>query len=89
MKDKSLADGRFFMHVLADIESRSVNWDIMMDSDTDEGKENNAKYVISVARKMGALIFCVWDQITTVHPKQMFILFCTLAQLKKTYVSPV
>jgi hypothetical protein len=38
MKDKSLSDGRFLMHILADIEPRSVNWDIMMDVDTDEGK---------------------------------------------------
>jgi len=88
MKDKSLSDGRFFMHILADIESRAVNWDIMMASDTDEGKENNAKYVISVARKLNALVFCVWDQIISVHPKQMFILFCTLAELKKNYVPP-
>lgn len=61
LKDKSLADGRFFMHILADIEPRAVNWDIMMDADTDEGKQNNAKYVISVARKLNALVFCVWD----------------------------
>jgi len=69
LNDKSLADGRFFMHILAEIEPRAVNWEIMMDSDTDEGKTNNAKYVISVARKLEALVFCVWDQITTVHKK--------------------
>jgi len=69
MTDKTLSDGRFFMHILADIEPRSVNWDIMMDADTEEGKENNAKYVISVARKLDALVFCVWDQIVAVHKK--------------------
>lgn len=61
LADKSLADGRFFMHILADIEPRAVNWDIMMDAADDEGKTNNAKYVISVARKLEALVFCVWD----------------------------
>jgi hypothetical protein len=61
LADKSLSDGRFFMHILADIEPRSINWDIMMDGETEEGKENNAKYVISVARKLEALVFCVWD----------------------------
>ena len=88
LKDKNLVDGRFLMHILADIEPRFINWDIMMDGDTDWGKQNNAKYVISVARKLNALIFCAWDQIVTVHPNQMFILFCTLAELKKTYVPP-
>lgn len=68
-KDKSLSDGRFLMHILADIEPRSVNWSVMEDGDTEEGRETNAKYVISVARKLNALIFCVWDQIVTVHPK--------------------
>jgi plastin-1 len=57
------------MHILFAIEPRAVNWDIMMDTDTDEGKENNAKYVISVARKLNALVFCVWEQISSVHPK--------------------
>lgn len=88
MKDKSLSDGRFFMHILADIEPRIINWDVMEDGDTDDGKKNNAKYVISVARKLNALVFCVWDQIVSVHSKQMFILFCTLAELKKTYKAP-
>jgi len=37
-KDKSLSDGRFLMHILADIEPRAVNWDIMMD--TTEGDDD-------------------------------------------------
>lgn len=88
LNDKSLKDGRFLMHILADIESRAINWDIMMEGDSDEAIENNCKYVISVARKLGALVFCVWDQIRDVHKKQMFILFCTLGELKKNYVAP-
>jgi len=88
MTDKSLSDGRFLMHILAAVEPRAVNWEIMMNEGTDEAKENNAKYVISVARKLDALVFCVWDQIVGVHKKQMFILFCTLAELQKNYVPP-
>lgn len=38
LNDKSLSDGRFFMHILADVEPRAVNWDIMMETDTEEGK---------------------------------------------------
>jgi len=49
------------MHILADIEPRAVNWDIMMDGDDEDSQKNNAKYVISVARKLDALVFCVWD----------------------------
>lgn len=61
LKDKKLSDGRWLMWLLASIEPRSINWDIMMEGDSDEAKKNNAKYVISVARMLHACVFCVWD----------------------------
>lgn len=86
--DKALSDGRFLMHVLASIEPRCINWDIMMEGDSDEAKKNNAMYVISVARMLHACVFCVWDQIASVHKKSMYILVTTLMDLKSTYVAP-
>jgi len=41
----------------------------------------NAKYVISVAKKLGAVIFCVWEDIVFVNPKQMLILIANLAEI--------
>jgi len=38
----------------------------------------NAKYVISIARKFRAVIFCTWENIIEVNSKQMFILFVAL-----------
>lgn len=74
------------MWLLASIEPRSINWDIMMEGDSDEAKQNNAKYVISVARMLHACVFCVWDQIANPHQKSMFILVATLLNLKAEYV---
>lgn len=83
-KDKALSDGHFLMHLLASIEDRAVAWDIMKPADeckadggadedakkaAEDAKANNAKYVLSVARKLNCLLFCVWDQIVSVHQK--------------------
>jgi hypothetical protein len=37
--------------------------------ETEDDLKNNAKYVISIARKLGAVIFCVWEDIVNVNPK--------------------
>jgi len=39
---------------------------------------NNAKYAISIARKMGAIIFCVWDDIEKVNYKMILVFICSL-----------
>ena len=43
-----------------------VNWEIFQPSDTDESKEQNAKYVLSVARKMGCAVFLLWEDVVQV-----------------------
>jgi plastin-1 len=68
-KDPSLANSKFLIHLTGALEPRAVNWDLVLPGDTDEDKANNAKYAISVARKLGAVIFCVWDDLVNVNPK--------------------
>jgi plastin-1 len=57
------------LSLCAAIEPRAVNWDIMTEGTTEEDQKNNAKYVSSVARKLGAVIFCVWEDIVHVNSK--------------------
>lgn len=57
------------IQICAAIEPRIVNWDLVLPGDTEEDQKNNAKYVISIARKLGAVIFCVWEDIVNVNPK--------------------
>lgn len=73
LKDKKLADGKFLMHLLASVEDRAIDWEIMQDGDDEESMKNNAKYVISVARKLGAVIFAVWEDFVNVNPKQILV----------------
>ena len=63
------------------IEPRVINWDIVLKGENDEEKENNAKYIISIARKLGAVIFCVWEDITKVNYKMILVLVCTLFEI--------
>lgn len=56
-KDKSLSNSLFFLDLLAAIEPRIINADYITEGVTDEEKLLNAKYAISVARKLGAVIF--------------------------------
>lgn len=79
--DKSLSDGKFLIHLCGAIESRAVNWDIVLDGATDEDKQNNAKYAIAIARKLGAVIFCVWEDIVNVNKKQNLIFLATMAEI--------
>lgn len=62
-KDKVLADGRFLIKLCEAIEPRAVDQAYVMPGETDEEKENNSKYVLSLARKLDCVIFCIWEDI--------------------------
>lgn len=62
-RDKNLADGRFLIKLCASIEPRVVNWDLVTSGENDVDRSMNAKYAISIARKLGAVIFLVWDDV--------------------------
>jgi plastin-1 len=62
-KDRSLATGVFFMDLLFSIEPRIIDWDFVSAGESDEEKLLNAKYAISVARKLGAVIFLLPEDI--------------------------
>lgn len=83
LKDKSLGDSKFLMHLCSAIEPRAVNWEILVDGTSEDDLKSNAKYLISVARKLGAVIFCVWEDIVHVNPKQMLIFVATMADIQK------
>jgi plastin-1 len=81
LKDQSLSDGQFLIKLCSAIEPRAIDWDIVMKGETDEEKENNAKYIISISRKLGAVIFSVWEDISKVNFKMMLILLASLFEI--------
>ena len=46
--------------------------------------QGNAKYAISLARKMGATVFMVWDDILEVNKKMILVFVATLYDMKMT-----
>ena len=86
LKDKKLGTSLYFINIMKSIEPRSINWDIVVaDKDDDESRENNAKYAISIARKLGATVFLVWEDITEVKSKLLLTFLASLFDVGKNY----
>jgi len=85
-KDKSaLSDGKFLINLCSTIEERYVNWDLLTPGETDEDKCLNAKYGITLARKLEAIVFCVWEDMVNCNAKQNLIMYSTLCDIAETY----
>ena len=84
LKEKKLNDGLFWIELLAAIEPKSIRWDLVVKDNPDaKGKEMNAKYALSVARGLGAMIFVVWEDITEVKSKLLLTLLASLYDVWK------
>ncbi|QIW98627.1 hypothetical protein AMS68_004145 [Peltaster fructicola] len=68
-KDQSLSTGVFFLDVLHGMKSSYVDYDLVAPGRTDEEKYANAKLAISIARKMGATIWLVPEDITSLRSR--------------------
>ena len=84
-RDKSLSTGRFLIDVFASIESRAINWELVTPGETQEDKEMNAKYILSIARKLGSSIFCVWEDIVDVKPKMIMTLLAAAVNIASVH----
>eukprot|EP00612_Vaucheria_litorea_P002508 CAMPEP_0171458188 /NCGR_PEP_ID=MMETSP0945-20130129/3968_1 /TAXON_ID=109269 /ORGANISM="Vaucheria litorea, Strain CCMP2940" /LENGTH=631 /DNA_ID=CAMNT_0011983949 /DNA_START=37 /DNA_END=1932 /DNA_ORIENTATION=+ len=74
--DPSISSGIFLLKVCQGINRNSVNWDLVdLEPDTNEKMIGNVKYAISVARKLGALLFAVPEDFVEVRSR-MIMLFC-------------
>eukprot|EP00485_Elphidium_margaritaceum_P020574 CAMPEP_0202725820 /NCGR_PEP_ID=MMETSP1385-20130828/184297_1 /ASSEMBLY_ACC=CAM_ASM_000861 /TAXON_ID=933848 /ORGANISM="Elphidium margaritaceum" /LENGTH=622 /DNA_ID=CAMNT_0049392025 /DNA_START=93 /DNA_END=1961 /DNA_ORIENTATION=- len=73
--DSTISSGEFFIYLVASIDPEIVNWELVTEGQTDEDKNLNAKYAISLARKMGAIIFLLPDDIVEIRNK-MCMTFC-------------
>lgn len=75
-KDGSISSGLYFIHLLAAIEPNMVNWDLVTEAMSEEDKRLNARYAISLARKLGAVVFVLPEDIMEVRSK-MCMTFCS------------
>lgn len=86
LKDKSLSNSLFFIYIMKTIEPRSINWDLVIqDKDDEEAKEKNAKYAISIARKLGATVFLVWEDIKECKSRLLLTFLASIYDVAQKY----
>lgn len=86
LSDKeNLSSGIFWIKLIATIEARGVDEELVTPGESEDDQKMNAKYAISLARSIGAVVFCVWEDMVAANGKQNLILVATLYELAQTY----
>jgi len=70
-KDPTLRTGLFVVDLLAAIRPNIINYELVTPGESDHDATQNSKYAISIARKLGATIFCLPEDIVEVKPKMI------------------
>jgi len=70
-KDSSLKSIVFFIDLLNAVKPKTINYELVNAGSTNEEQILNAKYAISVARKIGCCIFCLPEDLVEVKPKMI------------------
>ncbi|KAJ3202485.1 hypothetical protein HDU67_000537 [Dinochytrium kinnereticum] len=85
-KDSSLRSGIYFLDLLNSLKKGIVNYELVADGVSDDNAKLNAKYAISIARKLGATIFVLPEDIVEVKPKMILTFVGTLMALDRAGV---
>jgi len=67
----SISNARVVIDLIDCIKPGTINYDLVRESGPDEGNLANAKYAISMARKIGARVYALPEDITQVKQKMM------------------
>ncbi|GAX74361.1 hypothetical protein CEUSTIGMA_g1810.t1 [Chlamydomonas eustigma] len=81
LEDPKLGDGQVLLQLLAEISPHSINPVHVLSGSTQRERESNAKYIISVARKLGCSVFLVWEDLLQVKAKSSLILLASFMAL--------
>jgi len=82
-KDKSIATGVYLCQLCYALNPKACNPELITGGDSKEEAEQNAKYAISVARKIGATVFLLFEDIIEVKPKMILTFIGGLMILEK------
>lgn len=78
-KDKAISTSLPVLDLIDAIAPNAIRQEMIKREDlSDEDKLNNAKYAISVARKIGARIYALPDDLVEVKPKMVMTVFACL-----------
>ncbi|TNN03707.1 hypothetical protein fugu_000736 [Takifugu bimaculatus] len=78
-KDPSISSSMPVLDLIDSIQPGSIRYDLLKTEDlTEEEKLNNAKYAISMARKIGARVYALPEDLVEVKPKMVMTVFACL-----------
>lgn len=77
-QDSTIADARPVIDLIDAINPGSINYSQVLPCTTEEERMANAKYAISMARKLGARIYALPEDIVEVKPKMVMTVFACL-----------
>ncbi|XP_071783379.1 plastin-2 [Centroberyx gerrardi] len=78
-KDGSISSSMPVLDLIDAIQPGSIRYDLLKAEDlTEEEKLNNAKYAISMARKIGARVYALPEDLVEVKPKMVMTVFACL-----------
>ncbi|XP_037531340.1 plastin-3 [Nematolebias whitei] len=78
-KDKAISSSLPVLDLIDAIQPQSVNYDLVKRNDiSDEDKLDNAKYAVSMARKIGAKVYALPEDLVEVNPKMVMTIFACL-----------
>ncbi|XP_043830195.1 plastin-3 isoform X1 [Dromiciops gliroides] len=78
-KDKTISSSLAVVDLIDAIQPGCVNYDLVKSGNlTEEDRHNNAKYAVSMARKIGARVYALPEDLVEVKPKMVMTVFACL-----------
>ncbi|XP_014216882.1 plastin-1 [Copidosoma floridanum] len=77
-QDYSIADGKVVLDLIDAIKPGTVNYDLVKEGGNEQDNLDNAKYALSLARKAGARVYALPEDITEVKQKMVMTVFACL-----------
>ncbi|XP_051031003.1 plastin-3 [Phodopus roborovskii] len=78
-KDKTISSSLAVVDLIDAIQPGCINYDLVKSGNlTEEDKHNNAKYAVSMARRIGARVYALPEDLVEVKPKMVMTVFACL-----------
>lgn len=79
-KDPSIGTSQCIVDLVDAIQPGAINYKLLLDASEEEGKMMNAKYAISMARRIGSSLYALPEDVVEVNPKMVLTVFaCIMA----------
>ena len=82
-KDDSISNSKPILTLIDVIKPNTVDWSIFEESDEDDKKARNAKYVLSMVRKFGGTVYALPEDIIEHVPEMVMTVYASLMAISE------